>query len=92
MRRVLIAAALTLSIAGTAVARVESDFAGSKGQVAPNVDAQVLWLAQAGGPTILAPGRIDTDQDTVDFTGKVDGVGEVTLTANGIPIPGSSSR
>ena len=87
MRRVLIAAALTLSIAGTAAASVKSDLAASKGQAAPDVEAQVLWLAQADGPTILVPGRIDTDQDTVDFTGKVEGVGEVTLTANGIPIP-----
>ena len=87
MRRVLIAAALTLSIAGTAAASANSDLAASKGQAAPDVDAQVLWLAQADGPTIKVPERIDTDQDTVDFIGKVDGVGEVTLTANGIPIP-----
>ena len=66
---------------------IHSDLAASKGQAAPDVDAQVLWLAQADGPTVKVPERIDTDQDTVDFIGKVDGVGEVTLTANGIPIP-----
>ena len=43
-------------------------------------------LAQAEGPVIEAPRRITTDQDTIDFTGTVDGLGSVMLSVNGEPM------
>ncbi len=43
-------------------------------------------LAQAEGPVIEAPRRITTDQDTIDFSGTVDGLGSVMLSVNGEPV------
>ena len=45
-----------------------------------------ILLAQIEAPKIIAPKRIDTDQETIDVTGRIEGQGEVRLTANGIPV------
>ena len=82
MRRLVIIAVLALALIGPAQAGLDSGNAASYDGVA----AAPVRLAQTA-PTIIVPGRIDTDQDTVDFTGNVQGIGEVTLTANGIPVP-----
>ena len=81
MRRLVVIAVLALALIGPAQAGFDTGNAASYDGVA----AQFVRLAQAA-PTITVPERIDTDQDTVDFTGNVQGVGNVTLTANGIPI------
>ncbi len=43
-------------------------------------------VAQLGQATIYAPKRIDTDQETVEFTGKIEANGEISLTVNGSPV------
>ena len=48
--------------------------------------AASIRFAQAEGPVIEAPRRITTDQDTIDFTGRVAGVGSVMLSINGDPV------
>ena len=45
-----------------------------------------IRLAQAEGPVIEAPRRITTDQATIDFTGRVTGLGSVMLSVNGDPV------
>ncbi len=44
-------------------------------------------IAQLGQATIYAPKRIDTDQESVDFTGKIEANGAINLTVNGTPVP-----
>ncbi len=82
MTRLMVAVALVLGFAGPAQAGLASGNAASYDGVA----AAPVRLAQTA-PFILAPSRIDTYHDTVDFAGNVQGVGEVALTANGLPIP-----
>ena len=43
-------------------------------------------IATAAPPVIVAPKRIDTDRDTIDFTGIVKAAGQVTLTVDGVPV------
>ena len=75
MKWVAIAAVLVLGLSGEARAG-----AAGEAVVAP------LVLAQSSLALIVAPKRIDTDQETVDFTGRAAAPGEVTLTVNGIPV------
>ena len=82
MRRLVIVAALAFGLVAPAQAGFDVG-----GAVSGGASAEPVRLAQTDGPTITVPGRIDTDQDTVDVVGTVAGVGEVTLTANGIPVP-----
>ena len=46
----------------------------------------VLRVAQSSLAVIDAPKRIDTDQETVDFTGRAMAPGEMTLSVNGTPV------
>ena len=46
----------------------------------------VLRVAQSSLAAIDAPKRIDTDQETVDFTGRAMAPGEMTLSVNGTPV------
>ncbi len=75
MKWVAIAAVLVLGLSGEARA-------GAAGEAT----AAPLVLAQSSLAVIVAPKRIDTDQETVDFTGRAMAPGEVTLTVNGIPV------
>ncbi len=45
-----------------------------------------LVLAQAQGPVIKAPNRLETDQETVDFVGEVESASDVILTLNDQPL------
>ena len=51
-----------------------------------NRGGAVLRVAQSSLVAIDAPKRIDTDQETVDFTGRAMAPGEVTLSVNGTPV------
>ena len=56
--------------------------AGDRG----DATAAPLVLAQSSLAVIDAPRRLKTDQETVDFSGRVIAPGEVTLTVNGAPV------
>ncbi len=86
MRHIVLVAALVLGVHGSAQASLESDIAKfQNGAFSAEAD-DPLRLAQESLALIVAPKRIDTDQDTVDFTGRAMAPGEVTLTVNGIPV------
>ncbi len=54
---------------------------------APDVAAGAgLRLAQAEAVVIVAPRRIKIEQDTVDFSGRVEAAGEVRLSVDGTPV------
>ncbi len=86
MRRVITAALLVLGFAWPASAGVDRGTETSNVRDTDGVATEFVRLAQADTLVITAPGRIDIDQDTVDFTGKVEAAGEVTLTVNGMPV------
>ncbi len=86
MRHIVLVAALVLGVHGSALASLESDIAKfQNGAFSAEAD-DPLRLAQESLAVIIAPKRIDTDQETVDFTGRAVAPGEVTLTVNGIPV------
>ena len=87
MKRGLGAVALVFCFAWPAHADLDINAAASTSYAENGFVGDWLRLAQSDVPVITVPQRIDTDQDTVDFTGKVQGAGEITLTADGIPIP-----
>ena len=49
-------------------------------------DAGALRLAQADTVVIVAPKRLKIEQDTVDFSGRVEAAGEVRLSVDGAPV------
>ena len=91
MRRVYLAAALVLSFAWPAWAGLDI---GSSNSLtfgdADGVAADAVHLAQSSLAVIDAPKRLDIDEETVDFTGRVAVPGEAKLTVNGISVPVAS--
>ncbi len=81
MRCLVLIAALLLG--GPVWAALEAD--GAVFDVAERGGA-VLRVAQSSLAAIDAPKRIDTDQETVDFTGRAMAPGETTLSVNGTPV------
>ena len=69
---------------------------GGPARAAPQADGAVFGVADRGGAVLRvaqsslaaidAPKRIDTDQETVDFTGRAMAPGEMTLSVNGTPV------
>jgi len=87
MKRNLLAGALVFWFVLPAQADLDIGTDTSIGRIVHTDAVKGMRLAQTDAPVITAPRRIDTDQDTVNFTGKVEAAGEVTLTVNGIPVP-----
>ena len=75
MRWAVFVALLVFGLSGDARAGDRSD-----------ATAAPLVLAQSSLAVIDAPRRLKTDQETVDFSGRVIAPGEVTLTVNGAPV------
>ncbi len=86
MRRIMLVAALVLGVQGPAQASLDSGIATFQDRAYSAAADDPLRLAQESLALIVAPERIDTDQDTVDFTGRAMAPGEVTLTVNGLPV------
>ena len=84
MRRLLLAAALIVGV--TAQGQAQPGAQAAAGAARGGDAVAALRFAQSGAPVIVAPRRIDTDQETVDFAGTVEAAGEVTLTVNGSPL------
>ncbi len=86
MRRLALVAALVLGLVGAAHADIESGIAAFQNRPHNDAAGGLLCLAQESLAIIVAPKRIDTDQETVDFIGRAMAPGEVTLTVDGSPI------
>ncbi len=80
---VLVVAIAVLVVGPAAAAAVAGTAAGPSGGPA----AATLWLAQDDVPAIVAPRRVDTDQETVDFSGRVESRRRVRLSVEGMPVP-----
>ena len=85
MRHLLLAAALVLGLIGSA----QAGFHAANAVSSNSVTGEAVRLAQSSSTgaslaVIVAPKRIDTDQEIVDFTGRAMAPGEVTLTVNGL--------
>ncbi len=85
MRWVALGVALAAALFGPADAGASSE--GPRRSVADVRHQPLVRLAQAERPGIVAPLRIDTDQETIDFSGRVEATGTVTLSVNGKPLP-----
>lgn len=73
MKHGLLMIVLAVGLAGTARAE-------------PALDGQAIRLAQSQAIEIIAPRRVKTDQEMVDFTGRIESDLDVTLTVNGDPV------
>ena len=82
----MLAAALALGVQWSTQAGIESGIATFQNRAHGTAADDWPRLAQESLALIVAPKRIDTDQDTVDFTGRAMSPGEVTLTVNGMPV------
>ena len=83
MRHLLFAAALVLVLIGSA----QAGFHAANAVSSNSVTGEAVRLAQSSLAVIVAPKRINTDTETIDFTGRATAPGEVTLTVNGLPVP-----
>ncbi|MCZ6846982.1 MAG: hypothetical protein O7F69_13895, partial [Alphaproteobacteria bacterium] len=84
MKQSIIALALSMFAVGWTPAEAGTNQAISETVV--DSTPALTRVAQLGQVTIYAPKRIDTDQETVDFTGKIEANGEISLTVNGSPV------
>ena len=87
MRRLVLVAALVFGVHGPAQASLDNGIAAFQNRPHNDAASGLLRLAQSSLAVIDAPKRIDTDQETVDFSGRAMAPGEVTLTVNGDPVP-----
>ena len=87
MKRLVIIATLVLGFIGPAQAGFDTGNAKYNSGGREGIAIGPLRLAQDSLAIINAPNRIDTYQESVDFTGRATAPGEVTLTVNGIPVP-----
>ena len=86
MRWNFVTAALVLCFAWPALAGLGT---ASSDQILRNAEViapEGMRFAQSSLAVIDAPMRIDTDQETVDFSGRAMAPGEATLTVNGEPV------
>jgi len=86
MRRLALVAALVICVHGPGQASLDNGIAAFQHRPHDNAAVRPLRLTQESLAVIVAPKRIDTDQETVDFTGRAIAPGEVTLTVDGSPV------
>lgn len=55
-------------------------------QAEPTLSDRTFRIAQSNAIEIIVPRRVKTDQETVDFTGRIESALDVTLTVNGDPV------
>ncbi len=88
MRQLTLVAVLIFALPGPAQAGFDTVNAVSNN----SVTGEIFRSAQSSSTgaslaVIVAPKRINTDTETIDFTGRATAPGEITLTVNGQPVP-----